>query len=84
MATIGEASASNLFDVRAQVVVVTGGVQGLGFTNASISASPGFLDLNGNRIEAGAIENISAALRDRMLSTNLTSIFTTIQAAPTT
>lgn len=149
MTIIDEASVSSLFDVRGQVVLVTGGAQGLGFAiaevmaangadvvlldingdqldaarrdfaarghavgavqvdvtdraglvsaidriaaekgrldvvfaNAGISAGPGFLDLDGNRNEAGAIENISAALWDRVIATNLTSVFTTVQAA---
>lgn len=51
------------------------------FANAGISAGPGFLDLDGRRTETGAIENIPPDLWDHVVSTNLTSVFTTIQAA---
>lgn len=51
------------------------------FANAGISAGPGFLDLEGNRNDDGALENIPAALWDRVIATDLTSVFTTIQAA---
>lgn len=51
------------------------------FANAGISAGPGFLDLAGNRDEAGAVENVSPELWNRVIATNLTSVFTTIQAA---
>jgi NAD(P)-dependent dehydrogenase (short-subunit alcohol dehydrogenase family) len=51
------------------------------FANAGISAGPGFLDLAGKRDPDGAIESISDGLWDRVLATNLTSVFSTIQAA---
>ncbi|HWW48383.1 MAG TPA: SDR family NAD(P)-dependent oxidoreductase [Xanthobacteraceae bacterium] len=51
------------------------------FANAGISAGPGFLDMQGQRDPEGAIENIPDELWDRVIATNLTSVFSTIQAA---
>lgn len=51
------------------------------FANAGISAGPGFLDLDGQRSPEGALENIPDPLWDRVMATNLTSVYTTIQAA---
>lgn len=51
------------------------------FANAGIAEGPGFLDLQGRRDPAGAIENIPDALWDRIISVNLTSVLSTIQAA---
>lgn len=51
------------------------------FANAGVSAGPGFLALDGRRDEAGALENIGAELWDHVIATNLTSVFTTLQAA---
>jgi NAD(P)-dependent dehydrogenase (short-subunit alcohol dehydrogenase family) len=50
------------------------------FANAGITAGPGFLDLDGQRDPAGAIENIPAALWERVIATNLTAVFATIRA----
>ncbi len=51
------------------------------FANAGIDAGPGFLTAGGERNPAGALENVPDALWDRVLATNLTSVFATIQAA---
>ena len=50
------------------------------FANAGITAGPGFLTTNGQRDPAGAIENIPAKLWDKVVATNLTSVFATIRA----
>ena len=51
------------------------------FANAGITAGPGFLTPQGERDPDGAIESIPAALWERVIATNLTGIFNTIQAA---
>jgi NAD(P)-dependent dehydrogenase (short-subunit alcohol dehydrogenase family) len=51
------------------------------FANAGISAGPGFLDLEGQRDEAGAIENVPDDLWDKVIATNLTSVMSTVQAS---
>jgi NAD(P)-dependent dehydrogenase (short-subunit alcohol dehydrogenase family) len=51
------------------------------FANAGIDSSPGFLAMDGTRTVDGAIENVSDARWDKVIATNLTSVFTTIQAA---
>lgn len=51
------------------------------FANAGITAGPGFLDVAGQRDPAGAIENVPAELWDRVIATNLTSVFVTIRSA---
>ena len=51
------------------------------FANAGITAGPGFLTTNGKRDPAGAIENIAPDLWERVIATNLTSVFATIRAA---
>ncbi|KMO36316.1 SDR family NAD(P)-dependent oxidoreductase [Methylobacterium aquaticum] len=51
------------------------------FANAGIAAGPGFLSTEGQRDPAGAIEAIPFELWDRVVETNLTSIFATIRAA---
>jgi NAD(P)-dependent dehydrogenase (short-subunit alcohol dehydrogenase family) len=50
------------------------------FANAGITAGPGFLTTDGERDPAGAIENIPAALWDKVIATNLTGVFATIRA----
>jgi NAD(P)-dependent dehydrogenase (short-subunit alcohol dehydrogenase family) len=51
------------------------------FGNAGIGSGPGFLGLDGNRNPDGEIETVSDALWDRVVAVNLSSVFTTIQAA---
>ncbi|MFZ1990173.1 MAG: SDR family oxidoreductase [Alphaproteobacteria bacterium] len=51
------------------------------FANAGISGGPGFLGTDGQREPSRAIENISDDLWDRVIETNLSSIFKTIQVA---
>lgn len=51
------------------------------FANAGIDAGPGFLSMAGERDPAGAVENVPHELWDRVIETNLTSMFTTIKAA---
>jgi NAD(P)-dependent dehydrogenase (short-subunit alcohol dehydrogenase family) len=51
------------------------------FANAGITAGPGFLTPDFDRDPAGAIENIPELLWQRVIATNLTSVFTTLQAA---
>lgn len=50
------------------------------FANAGITAGPGFLTTEGQRDPAGAIENIPADLWNKVIATNLTSVFTTIRS----
>ena len=50
------------------------------FANAGISGGPGFLLADGARNEAGAIENLDPDFWDRVITTNLGSIFRTIRA----
>lgn len=50
------------------------------FANAGITAGPGFLTTDGKRDAAGAIENISAELWEKVMATNLGSVFATIRA----
>ena len=51
------------------------------FANAGIDSGPGFLDMHWQRNPDGAIETLSDAIWDRVIATNLTSVFTTIRAA---
>jgi NAD(P)-dependent dehydrogenase (short-subunit alcohol dehydrogenase family) len=51
------------------------------FANAGIDAGPGFLTPDGDRDPDGALENIQDAHWDRVIATNLTSVFTTLQCA---
>lgn len=51
------------------------------FANAGITAGPGFLNPNFERDPDGAIESISETLWRDVVATNLTSVFTTLQAA---
>lgn len=51
------------------------------FANAGITAGPGFLMTDGKRDPEGAIENIAPALWDKVVATNLTSVFSTIRAS---
>ena len=50
------------------------------FANAGITAGPGFLTTEGSRNPEGAIENIAPALWEKVVATNLTSVFATIRA----
>ena len=49
------------------------------FANAGISAGPGFLNAERKREPQRAVENIPDDLWDRVIGTNLTSVFHTIQ-----
>ncbi|MDB6002077.1 MAG: NAD(P)-dependent dehydrogenase, short-chain alcohol dehydrogenase family [Rhizobacter sp.] len=49
------------------------------FANAGISGGPGFLNGLGERNPAGAFENLSLELWERVMATNLTSVFLTLQ-----
>jgi NAD(P)-dependent dehydrogenase (short-subunit alcohol dehydrogenase family) len=51
------------------------------FANAGIDAGPGFLSMSGERDPQGALEAIPDSLWDKVIDTNLTSMFTTIRAA---
>ena len=51
------------------------------FANAGIDAGPGFLDCDGQRCPQGALEALDEAHWDKVLATNLTSVFTTLRAA---
>ena len=51
------------------------------FANAGISAGPGFIGKDGERDEAGAIEAVPDELWDKVLATNLTSVFSTIKSS---
>jgi len=51
------------------------------FANAGITAGPGFMSVDGQRIPAGAIENIPAELWERVMATNLSGVFNTLGAA---
>jgi NAD(P)-dependent dehydrogenase (short-subunit alcohol dehydrogenase family) len=49
------------------------------FANAGISGGPGFLNGAGERNPTGAIENLSLELWERVMATNATSVFLTLQ-----
>lgn len=49
------------------------------FANAGISGGPGFLKGNGERNPEGEIENLSMEVWQRLLDTNVTSLFRTLQ-----
>jgi NAD(P)-dependent dehydrogenase (short-subunit alcohol dehydrogenase family) len=49
------------------------------FANAGISGGPGFLNGAGERNPAGAIENLSLEVWNRVIATNTTSVFVTLQ-----
>ena len=51
------------------------------FANAGISGGPGFLNTKGERDPSRAIENLPEELWDRVIATNLSSVFKTIQVA---
>lgn len=63
----------------ASTVAAFGGVDVV-FANAGISGGPGFLLADGARNEAAAIENLDPEFWDRVITTNLGSIFRTIRA----
>lgn len=50
------------------------------FANAGITAGPGFLTTEGKRDAAGAIEDIPAELWNKVIATNLGSVFATIRS----
>lgn len=49
------------------------------FVNAGISGGPGFLNGAGERNPAGALENLSLEVWNRVMATNMTSVFLTLQ-----
>jgi NAD(P)-dependent dehydrogenase (short-subunit alcohol dehydrogenase family) len=51
------------------------------FANAGIDAGAGFLTPEGERNPEGALENVSESNWDRVIATNLSSVFTTLQCA---
>lgn len=51
------------------------------FANAGIDAGPGFLTAEGQRCPEGALEALEESHWDKVLATNLTSVFTTLRAA---
>lgn len=51
------------------------------FANAGISGGPGFLNAEDKRDASRALENLPDDLWDRVIATNLTSIFTTLKLA---
>jgi NAD(P)-dependent dehydrogenase (short-subunit alcohol dehydrogenase family) len=78
--------AVDVTDRAAMAAAVEGVVDHLGtldvvFANAGIDAGPGFLSMTGERDPEGALEAIPDALWDKVIDTNLTSMFTTIRAA---
>jgi NAD(P)-dependent dehydrogenase (short-subunit alcohol dehydrogenase family) len=50
------------------------------FANAGISGGPGFLKGDGTRNPDAALESLSLELWERVIATNLTSVFKTLQA----
>ncbi len=48
--------------------------------NVGIDSPPGFISMKGERTTEGAFENVSDERWDKVMATNLTSIFTTIKA----
>jgi NAD(P)-dependent dehydrogenase (short-subunit alcohol dehydrogenase family) len=51
------------------------------FSNAGITAGPGFMTTDRKRDPQGAIENVPEALWNKVMATNLTSVFSTIRAS---
>jgi len=51
------------------------------FANAGIDSGPGFLAMTGERTVEGAFENMSDERWDKVIATNLTSVFSSIRAA---
>jgi NAD(P)-dependent dehydrogenase (short-subunit alcohol dehydrogenase family) len=49
------------------------------FANAGISGGPGFLNGAGERNPAGVLENLSLEVWNRVMATNMTSVFVTLQ-----
>ena len=49
------------------------------FANAGISGGPGFLTGTGERNPAGALENLSIEVWERVIATNVTSVLLTLQ-----
>ena len=78
--TVSELSARGDIDGSA-VDVTDRGQLDVVFANAGIDAGPGFLSMSGERDPKGAIEAIPDALWDKVIDTNLTSMFATIKAA---
>lgn len=72
-------SASDLDRAVAATTAAFGGID-IVFANAGISGGPGFLLSDGSRNEAAAIENLDPEFWDRVIATNLGSIFRTIRA----
>jgi NAD(P)-dependent dehydrogenase (short-subunit alcohol dehydrogenase family) len=51
------------------------------FANAGISNAPGYLGLDGARVEAGAIENLDFLKWNSVMATNLTGVMLTLRGA---
>ena len=64
-------------------IAALGGID-IVFANAGVSGGPGFLFQDGSRNEAAAIENMDPEFWDRVIATNLGSIFRTIRAVTPT
>ena len=77
--TADATTAADLESAVASTVAAVGGID-IVFANAGISGGPGFLLADGARNEAGAIENLDPDFWDRVVATNLGSIFRTIRA----
>jgi NAD(P)-dependent dehydrogenase (short-subunit alcohol dehydrogenase family) len=77
--TLDVTSKPDLERVMAAVVARFGRIDVV-FANAGISGGPGFLSADGTRHPDRALESIPEDLWDRVLKTNLTSVFKTVQA----
>ncbi len=76
------ADATSIVDLERAVAATVSAFGGIDivFANAGISGGPGFLLADGARNGAGAIENLDPDFWDRVITTNLGSIFRTIRA----
>lgn len=72
-----KASVSEAFDA----VVTRHGRLDVVFANAGIDAGPGFLGRTGERLEDGALENLSTDNWQRVLGINLNGVLHTLQAS---
>jgi NAD(P)-dependent dehydrogenase (short-subunit alcohol dehydrogenase family) len=79
------AEAVDVTDLEAMQQTVANVVERFGrldiaFINAGIGGGPGFLDMNGNRNPAGAVENLDDAVWYGHIAGNFSSVFTSLQA----